>query len=255
MSYKTGTASHPTKRTRPVDHEGFLFHPIATDDRLKSYENWEADHAGKRRFRVTGLGWLFRITRIAGLTPLRLALTGADDIIDENPKWKDIACRWSEPCSALQFDRARREAVYFSKAVKIIAASELLLADSIRRGEALGANDPREVYSKMKILPCCFNVDGFNEDAFQKLEKEDPVFVRSVLRACDQSDPQLISGIVNKKCLSRRTAFLIVAYLNQHHSGVRDWVVRAKPGGKLGTKAAVDDERIDESNAGELPRF
>jgi hypothetical protein len=104
------------------------------------------------------------------------------------------------------------------------------------------------VYSKMRILPCCFNVDGLNSDRLEELKSADPQIVRKLIGAAKQSDPSVVYGLAQRrKGVSRSTAILICDYLRSHHAELTDWQVRAEPGGKLGTKAAVDDERIDEA--------
>lgn len=240
---------------RPRTHEDFLFHAITiTAGASRSYENWEADHARKRRFRVTGLGWFYKTARLTGIESLKFGIKKGTDIVADNPNWRQIACRWDEPLSPTQFDKARSEPVFFSKAVYIIAAGEALLARMIDAGNVRGVDDPKAIYERMKILPCCFNIDGFNASALGALEKADPRIVRNLVEAAEQSSSNILSDLAEKrKCVSRRTAFLIANYLNRHHDKLGTWSVRAKPGGWLGRKAAVADEEIDEDKAGELP--
>jgi hypothetical protein len=246
------------RRGPPDSVEDLLAHPIRRVDNepagaigpaiLGCYDGWLVDHDEEARFFVGGFNRLRALIKrkdakhFFSFTPEALKLA-------EQRGWHEDVSGLDKPASYNQFRKTvLREPMYFGLAVQVIIAAECAVEEAIADGRYSGTRF--DVYDIMKIVPACFNVDGFNVRALSMLQQDIPNFDQDVLRASAQKSRHLLTLLAEGNCVTRRTARAfrarILTLLDGRDLDVEINDVRGHPGKKkLGRKNATETEIIE----------
>ena len=214
------------------------------------YPGWEHHHGSSVRFYCRGYLSFLRLGVVEDTKDLfRRFGEKAVKAAESETNWTNMPGPkrvWDE-ISNNQFRSARNaEAMYFQKAALVILACELAVADALANGkEVRGVRSAADVYSFMKIVPACFNVDGLNEKYVERLTKDRANAVNQIAAAAKQP-PSVIIDLSKARTVTRATAEKIVDYVLAR-PGDYDPIgpVRGRPGKKLGIKRCSPDETID----------
>ena len=170
------------------------------------------------------------------------------DLIDNTTKWRKLPFNWDDNLSYQLFLRATQGvAVPLVKAAQSISAFAAAESDPALGDGAIGYLD---------IIPCTYNIDKFNRNAFGRLreivdEKGERRFVAGALAASGQSNPQLLEDLSQGFCVTKEAANSIRAFtegfaVTAKRSDLAPGEVRPYPGKlELGTRRASDVEDID----------
>jgi hypothetical protein len=143
--------------------------------------------------------------------------------------------------------------MFFGHAIQVILSCECALEEAIRKERYTG--NPVDVYGMMKVIPACYNIDGFNEEALKELRDGIDDFDLAVLSGTGQRSANLLDLLADGHCVTRKTARIVRAktleLLDAHPKvkvkvGIGD--VRGRPGKKLGRKGATTGETIELDN-------
>jgi hypothetical protein len=238
---------------RPHRLEELLSEPIPTycEGAIlgHSYPGWEYDHCHKARFYVQGFLGFLRLQVVKDTK--QLFSKYADEALDvaaRETTWIGApgpSNVWDE-LSSNQFRAARNgKAMYWQKAALVILACELAVAAAMSKGRIVrGLSYPAEVYSFLKIVPACFNVDGFNARYLDVLLDAHPGATNPIALATRQSK-SILEDLTAGYTVTRRTAYAIVNHIAGNYPDHPVGPVRGKPGRKLGVKSASENETLD----------
>lgn len=236
---------------RPVHHEELLYHPINDDfNTADCYPDWENDHAGEKRFFVGGLLWFLRETNLTTTDIGAVAGPNVPGAIADRTEWYKMPfsnTRWQQRVARKQVNKAQKVKAYqFHKAAGIIMACELALEDQLERGAKFdNLKSPEDIYTRMTIVPACWNIDGFGLDAFKQVEDSDTDAVNALLDRTAQP-MKALKELANGHTVTRETAYLAHSELvNNSSFEVRIGRLRSHPGTSfLGKGEASVAERV-----------
>lgn len=263
---------HLAPRTmRPTTVEGLLYEPVldAGDPGIlphlqevgatTSYDDWKTDHQAAPRFHILGLRRFtdllglnqadfagFKVSPVGKNTELRRKVI---DFINDNTDWPSEEIDWSDELGRPQCNRAfQTKPLSLDKAIYLMADAELIVAFALENQAALPlpgeVKNSEWIYSQIALLPACYNVDDFGEHTLNALKTEDANALGSLRDAARQREQYVISDMVAGMTVTRRTASMVKAFIDQNYRSVRVGEVRARPGQRLGQLRASENETI-----------
>jgi len=247
--------SQPEPIKRPNLSE-LLAHSIrkadsGNDGSADSYGDWLLDHAKKPRFYLAGFTKVRSATRQTDAKYFYAFAERAIEIAQSEGWHKEIDGAFLTPASYNQFRNAAilQRPMYFEHAAQVLLTFECALAAAIERGRYAG--ELSDVYDMVRILPACYNLDGFNAKAVESLRAGIPNFDVTVLSNMGQKSKSLLDNLAGGSCVTRKTARalrdkvlnLLTSY-KKIDVDIGD--VRGRPGQKkLGHKNATTAELVE----------
>lgn len=257
------------KAGRPNGYSELLTQFIADDPiSAKSHMlDWEEEHVRHPRFILKGFGWFLDNLgmsanavseyRTAALEEIeKLTESGAIDWWNMPGTTRDRPRYWRE-MSRQQFNTAAAGGpILYTKALTIIMACDLAAQAKFGKNATVGKvkapfiNKPEDIYVGLRIIPACWNIDGFNTANVEAIVEKNPSFKFDMLQLAGQDNrkDELIDDLAGGSTVTHSTAKKIfdeckrVGYdLGKNPS------IRASRGRYLGTKSASFHELVDRS--------
>ncbi|QYA04522.1 RNA-binding protein [Rhizobium sp. B21/90] len=236
--------SAQTRETYPSIQELFS-HTLAPEpfDAEDNYGGWESDQLGRPRFFLKGVKQLSSFLHTYEMKKYFELRDDAKALLMQRPGWTLVAPGILEPIAENQFNRAKNEdAITFERAVVIIAAFEVRYAHAIAAGHVSGT--AYDVYERLKIVPACYHLENFNEAALKAIEAGHPQALQTLTLAAKHNDTRLITDLTTGRCVTKETAVLVKAALEELTGTSWNGRVCPNPGKFLGNKPTSTLEKI-----------
>ena len=247
----------PPPQKRPVQYEDLLETPIADDPtapNAKCYVGWGVDHWGwkNQRFYIRGFRWF---QTISGLEPQKISghRGKVAKFVKKNTEWLDQSARpslWDDEPARQQFNAAANmRPMLFHKAALIIVTCEIAFATLLKKsGKAVsGITAAEQTYSRLRIVPAVWNIDGFNKDYIEAQEKALPGSLLDLARSAGHVNRGIVEDLAGGYNVTWPIAHKIkqeITTNDRYRVKVGD--VRARPGkNRIGQKGASTSENLD----------
>lgn len=234
------------KHGKPIPvSRSFFSHTLAPEpfDAEDNYGGWESDQLGRPRFFLKGVKQLSSFLHTYEMKKYFELRDDAKALLMQRPGWTLVAPGILEPIAENQFNRAKNEdAITFERAVVIIAAFEVRYAHAIAAGHVSGT--AYDVYERLKIVPACYHLENFNEAALKAIEAGHPQALRTLTLAAKHNDTRLITDLTTGRCVTKETAVLVKAALEELTGTSWNGRVCPNPGKFLGNKPTSTLEKI-----------
>lgn len=234
--------------SRPTQVEDLLREPIveaisagATVPIGECYRDWDRDHGERTQFYVSGYLEFLRTRAVKDTKQLYERF--ADEALSAVPtEWKRTIGKgnvWQE-IAQNQFRAARNgKAIYVQKAAIVLLAAEHAVDAALKSGRNLAKfKAGADVYKVLRIVPACYNIDGFNENFLARLNEST---IKSIADKAKQP-VALLHDLARRQTVTAATA---ISVLEAASSFGPIGPARGRPGRNLGTKSASENELLD----------
>lgn len=246
----------PPPQKRPDHYEDLLETPIADDPtapNAKCYDGWGVDHWDRKniKFYIRGFRWF---QTISGLDPQKISehKDEAAKFVKENTKWPDQSARpglWDDEPARQQFNAAARtRPMLFHKAALIIVTCEIVCATLLKSGRAVsGITAAEQIYSRLRIVPAVWNIDGFNKDYIKAQEEASPGSLLNLASSAGHDNADIVEDLAGGYNVTWPIAHKIKQEITRNDRyRVKVGDVRARPGrNRIGQKGASTSENLD----------
>jgi hypothetical protein len=213
MSFQQEIEKQKRPAMRPARLPDLLIHIIAQNPEASGAvmdSDWSAQHVGVPRFRIGGMQWFRDVTKLNGEDILRfrepaLALAATWGWTEMAGVTRAMAAKqeinWKSASRQQFFDGVAGRPLLLVRASQVLLACELALQDLIEKREISEAarTDGRperlaefvsslQMYQYMALIPCCWNVSGFNESYLITRMEAEPAFLDNLASATQQED-------------------------------------------------------------------
>jgi hypothetical protein len=212
------------------------------------YRGWRVHHRSARRFYVGGFDWFCEMAGTDEVKYLSGLVRAARAAMNEkgNAQWLTQFREIDDALAPQQFALAKKtQPMFFHKAFGVLVTCEIALREKQAEGRADAAlESPLQVYSRMRVISACWNIDMMNSNCLSRLESASPGAIDEVAAKVGQ-DPQVLWDMGEGHTVTYQTATAIKKVLDEDYGKyVRVGVVRPRPGKDLGTLDASPHETV-----------